>query len=113
MVNFSGTYDVQDVSVFVNKWLVCVTCHMAHWTTTHECSVIMFSSESHTIRSVHINNTQQFISHQITNCIQDITPGQYHILAFDVNVKSKPAVSKFQYLDVQIQPTEICKFMIS
>ena len=93
---FLGTHGVQDLVVTVNAQQVCIACVLADWANTNSCQVTIYSEMTQTIKSITIMSSS---TATLMNCTDNIPPGYYHIIAYDTDNVSYPAVKKYYYLN--------------
>ena len=94
---FLGTHKVQDLIVTVNAHQVCIACVLADWANTNSCQVTIYSEMTQTIKSIMIVS-----SSTLMNCTDNIPPGYYHIIAYDTDNASNPAVKTYHYLNTTL-----------
>ena len=96
---FTGTHEVQDLIVTVNSQQVCIACVLADWANTNSCQVTIYSEMTQTIKSITIMSSS---TTTLMNCTDNIPPGYYHIIAYDTDNVSYPAVKKYHYLNTTL-----------
>ena len=101
---FLGTHEVQDLVVTVNAQQVCIACVLAGWANTNSCHVTIYSEMTQTIKSITIMSSS---TTTLMKCTENIPPGYYHIMAYDTDNVSYPAVKKYHYLSTALQGNQI------
>ena len=96
---FLGTHEVQDLIVTVNAQQVCIACVLADWANTNSCQVTIYSEMTRTIKSITIMSSS---TTTLMNCTENIPPGYYHIIAYDTDNVSNPAVKTYRYLNTTL-----------
>ena len=96
---FLGTHGVQDLIVTVNAQQVCIACVLADWANTNSCQVTIYSEMTQTIKSIMIMSS---LTTTLMNCTENIPPGYYHIIAYDTDNVSNPAVKMYHYLNTTL-----------
>ena len=86
-----GTHEVQDLIVTVNTQQVCVACVLADWANTNSCQVTIYSEMTQVFKFI--------TSSILMNCTDNIPPGYYHIIAYDTDNVSNPAVKMYCYIN--------------
>ena len=102
---FLGTHKVQDLVVTINAQQVCIACVLADWANTNSCQVTIYSEVTQTIKSITIMSSS---TATLMNCTENIPPGYYHIIAYDTNIVSNPAVKMYRYLFTLLQGMILC-----
>ena len=99
------THEVQDLVVTVNTQQVCIACVLADWANTSSCQVTIYSEMTQTIKSITIMSSS---TTTLMNCTDNIPPGYYHIIAYDTDNVSSPAVKMYHYLFTLLQGMILC-----
>ena len=77
---------------------MCLACVLADWANTNSCRVTIYSEMTETIKSITIMSSTT----TLMNCTENIPPGYYHIIAYDTNNVSNPAVKMYHYLNTTL-----------
>ena len=96
---FTGTHGVQDLIVTVNAQQVCIVCLLAEWANTNSCQVTIYSEMTQIFKSITIMSSS---TTALMNCTENIPPGYYHIIAYDTDNVSNPAVKMYRYLNTTL-----------
>ena len=96
---FLFTHGIQDLIVTVNAQQVCIACVLADWAYTNCCQITIYSEMTQSIKSITIMSSS---TTTLMNCTENIPPGYYHIIAYDTDNASYPAVKKYYYLNTTL-----------
>ena len=106
---FLGTHEVQDLVVTVNAQQVCIACVLADWANKNSCQVTIYSEMTQIFKTITIMSSS---TTTLMNCTENIPPGYYHIIAYDTDNVSNPAVKMYRYLNTTLPQGRVILCML-